>query len=230
MLKKIILTIVFPGTAMLFAQQGVLMVHVADKANDQALELANVLVESGGVVAGTGIADDKGNLVFKNLSPGAYDVKAIYTGYQKNKITGVMVNNNETTYLTIALSSDNIMDEFVVTEYTKPLIDPNTSIKTTFTAEDIKRSPYHGDIDATLANTGRAVQTQEGMTPHFTGGRDGSVQYIIDGQPVHGSYRLPTGAIQQMSVTLGGVPARYGDATSAFIEIETKSGLVKPKR
>lgn len=229
MLKKIFFAIALQGSAMLFAQEGVLKIEVTDKMNGGVLESANILVESAGVKACAGITDDKGNIVFKNLAPGVYDIKTIYVGYQKNMITGVIIRNNETTYIDVKLSSENIIDEFVVTEYKKPLIDPNTSIKTTFTHDDIKRSVYT-NVNDFMSTVGGSVQTKEGRTPNFRGARSESVVYIIDGERVIGSFGLPKGAIEQMSVTLGGVPAKYGDATGAFIEIETRSGFVNHKK
>ena len=227
MFKKIFFAIVFQGSVMLFAQEGVLKIEVTDSTNGEKLELVTVSVESAGVTAGTGMTDSKGNLVFKNLSPGKYDVKTIYTGYSKNMITGVLIKNNETTYLNIDLSSENILTDFVITEYKKPLVDPITSVKTIFTSDDIAASPYT-NVNDFMGSVAGAVQMREGVTPNFRGSRSESAVYIIDGQPVPASYGFPMGAIQQMSVTLGGVPAKYGDGTGAFIEIETKSGLVHP--
>jgi len=226
MLKKLFITIVFPGSAMLFAQEGILKINVSDKMKGEFLEAANVVVENAGTKTCSGITDSDGNVVFKHLSSGTYDVKAIYTGYQKNMISGVLIKNNETTSLEIKLSSENIIDDFVIIEYKKPLIDPNTSIKTTFTYEDIQKSPIR-NVNDFMATAPGAVQVGDGTIPHFRGARSTSVIYIVDGQPMPASYQPSFGSIEQMSVILGGVPAQYGDATGAFIEIETRSGLVK---
>ena len=230
MFKKILLIIALQGSAILFAQEGVLKIEITDQISGDVLELASVVVESAGVIAGGGVTDSKGNLVIKNLAPGTYNVKAIYTGYPKSMITGVLVRNNETTYLNMKLSSENIIDEFVVEgyrikKYEKPLIDPITSIKTIFDHDDLQNSTYKGDPIALISTVPGTVQTKEGAMPHFRGDRSGVV-YIIDGQKCIGTFGIPQNAIEQMSVTLGGIPAKYGDATGAFIEIETRSGLV----
>jgi len=228
MLRKLLITIAFQGSAMLFAQEGVLKIQVTDKMNGENLEAANVVVENAGVTTCSGMTDSEGNLIFKNLASGGYNVKAIYTGYQKNMISGVIIKNNETTYLDIKLSSENIINEFVITDYIKPLIDPNTSVKTTFTYDEIQKSPYR-NVNDFMGSVSGAVQVKEGTTPNFRGARSTSVVYIVDGQQMPGSYQPPFGSIEQMSVTLGGVPAKFGDATGAFIEIETRSGLVSPR-
>ena len=230
MFKKLFLTLVLPGSAMLFAQEGVLKIQVADSLTGEALEAASVVVESAGAAISSRMTDSTGIIVFKNLASGAYNIKGLLTGYQKNMLTGVIIKNNETTYLDILLSSKNIINDFVITEYRKPLINPNTEIKTTFLHDELETSTYKGDINALLSTVPGAVQTQEGMTPRFRGAREGSVVYIIDGQRTIGSTGVPFGGIEQVSVTLGGIPAKYGDGTGAFIEIETRSGLVNPHR
>jgi hypothetical protein len=224
MLKKIFFAIVFQGSAMLFAQTGVLKVTVVDNITGDMLEAASVVVENAGIITASGITDAQGNIVFKNLSSGDYDVKAMYVGYPKNMVKGVAVKNSETTYLDVKLSSDNVIDGFVFTIYEKPLVDPNTSVKISFTAEEIKRSP----LDPIALISQQGVQ-QDGITPSFRGARTDANVYIVDGMPVS-NYNLPKSAIQQISVTLGGIPAQYGDGTGAFIEIETRSGLVRPKK
>ena len=214
---------------MLFAQEGVLKIHVTDKISGDVLEFSNVVVENAGVTIRTGMTDANGILVLKNLSPGEYDVKAIYTGYPKNMVTGVVVKNNQTTDLDILLSSENVIGDVVITGYQKPLINQDIEVKTTFLYDEIRESPFR-TIDDLMATVPGAVQEKEGMTPHFRGAREGSVVYIIDGQRCIGSHNIPFGAIEQMSVTLGGVSAKYGDGTGAFIEIETRSGLVNSHR
>jgi len=230
MFNKILFAVAFLGNATLFAQEGVLKIQVTDKINGEALELASVLLESAGVTAGTGTSDGNGNLVFKNLSSGKYNVKAMYTGYPTYILKDVLIINNETTYLDIVLASNNIIDGFEITEYyRKPLVNPDITVKTIFTDDDIKVSPYT-KVEDFMSMVSGSVQPKEGMTPHFRAGREGSVIYIIDGNKSIGTHGVPMSSIRQMSVTLGGVPAKYGDATGAFIEIETKSGLVNPNR
>jgi hypothetical protein len=233
MFKKIFFAIVFQGSAMLFtlcsvegyAQEGVIKIHITDSLKGEALEAANVVVESGGVIAGTGMTDEKGNFVFKNLSAGTYDVKAMLTGYPKSVTTGVLVKNNEITRLDLTLSSAYVGPDVVINVWEKPLVPVENEVKITYTATEIGRSPLN---PIELLNSS-AVQ-RDGMAPSFRGARPDANVYIIDGQRVIGSLGLPHSAIEQMSVTLGGVPAMYGDGTGAFIEIETKSGLVHHKK
>ncbi len=227
MIKKKLFALALIVSVCAAAQEARLKIHVTDKITAEALELSSIVVENSGNTVASGVADVNGELVLHNLLPGTYNVKAAYVGYPKKIISGVAIKNNETTYLDIILSSENIIGEFVLTDYVKPLIDPNTSSKITFSLEEIKRSPL--DIMSLISNGTGAVVKEEGMSPSFHGARPNSNVILIDGQRVIGSASLPRMGVQQISVTLGGIPAMYGDGTGGFIEIETRSGLVNPK-
>lgn len=233
MIKKIFFAIVLQGSAVLlvlnpaegFAQEGVLKIEVTDSISGETLEFASVIVESAGVTACQGVTDMKGALVFKNLASGEYTVKTMYVGYPKDVISGVMVKNHETTYLDISLST-GVKKEFVYRIYKKPLIDPGTVIKKTYDFEEIKMSAL--DPLSLVGTSG--VETKPGVSPSFRGARTTSNVIYVDGQRVIGSPMLPRMGLQQISITLGGVPAMYGDGTGGFIEMETRSGLVNSSR
>lgn len=225
MLKKIFFSIVFQGSAMLYAQEGILKVEVLDSLNKEGLEFVSIQVENAGVVIARGETDMKGVAVIKNLPSGRFEVKAAVTGYNKKMIRGVQVSGNGTTYLDFELSSGVIMSDFVIIDYEKPLVNEGTVIGPKYDREEIEKSAL--DPMELLKTSG--VENKQGIAVYRGARPDGNV-YIIDGQKVIGSANLPKMAIQQMSVSLGGIPAMYGDGTGAFIEIETRSGLVNPNK
>lgn len=241
MLKKMLFAIAFQGSAMLFtlssvaglivnpaegfAQEGVLKIYVTDSINGEVISFAGVILESAGVMTAQGQTDIEGKLVFKNLAPGLYKVSTIFGGYPKNIISGVLVKNHETTELEVMMSS-LMKTEFTLTEYKKPLINPIGSKKVTFDYEEIKLSPLS---PMEMVNT-QGVETKPGISPSFHGARQDANVIFIDGMRVIGSAALPRMGVQQVSVTLGGIPAQFGDGTGGFIEFETRSGLVNPNK
>jgi hypothetical protein len=46
-----------------------------------------------------------GYAMIKPLSPGKYDVKGVYVGYQAQEIKGIVVGESKTAYVTIELSN-----------------------------------------------------------------------------------------------------------------------------
>lgn len=208
-----------------FAQEGVLKIYVTDSISGETIPFAGVLLESAGVMAAQGQTDTEGKLVLKNLSPGVYNITTSFGGYPKNIISGVLIQNHETTELEVMMSS-LIKGVVIITEYKKPLINLIGSQKMTFDYEEIKLSPLS---PMEMVNT-RGVETKPGIAPSFHGARQDANVIFIDGMRVIGSAALPRMGVQQVSVTLGGIPPQFGDGTGGFIEFETRSGLVNPHK
>src|SRR5688572_26191311 len=106
MLKKLLTLITLvSATTLTFAQTGAIKVKLLDKTNNETIPFANVIVELNGVQAGAGTTNIDGEVIVKPLSPGKYNVKATYVGYQASAITGVIVSSDKTTYIDIKLST-----------------------------------------------------------------------------------------------------------------------------
>jgi len=66
------------------------------------------------------------------------------------------------------------------------------------------------------------TQRDDGHSINVVGQRDDANTYIVDGVKMRGNLGLPQSSIAQLEVITGGLPARYGDATGAVINITTK--------
>ena len=227
MLKKlaVLVSVLFTVSIAVAQSGGSIKGKMLDKGNGEPLPFANIILMKGGSqVAGT-TTDFDGRFTFSALTPGKYDLQAIYVGYQKVAISGVIVSSGKITFvpdIKAASSSENI-DEFVIVEYKIPLINKDqTSSGGTVTAEDIKKMP--GRSAASIAATVGGVYSQDdGSTDlNVRGARSSSTDIYIDGIKVRGSQNLPKSAIEQVSVVTGGIPAQYGDVTGGVISITTK--------
>ena len=227
MLKKlaVLVSVLFTVSIAVAQSGGSIKGKMLDKGNSEPLPFANIILMKGGSqVAGT-TTDFDGRFTFSALTPGNYDVQAIYVGYQKVAISGVVVRGGKITFvpdIKAASSSENI-EEFVIVEYKIPLISKDqTSSGGTVTAEDIKKMP--GRSAASIAATVGGVYSQDdGSTDlNVRGARSSSTDVYIDGIKVRGSQNLPKSAIEQVAVVTGGIPAQYGDVTGGVISITTK--------
>jgi uncharacterized protein (AIM24 family) len=129
MLRKIYFSVVtlLLASASVLAQNngGAIKVLLKDKTNGESIPFANVVAYQGGVQVGVGTTDMDGYAMIKPLSPGKYDVKGVYVGYQAQEIKGVVVGEAKTAYVTIELSNGEgvRLDEVEVVAYQEPLID-----------------------------------------------------------------------------------------------------------
>jgi hypothetical protein len=100
MLRNLLLTIGIILTASLaaFSQSGALQGKVLDKDTKEPIPFANVAILSGGqIITGT-TSDFDGKYVIKPLTPGTYDVRASFVGYQTKEIAGVIVKGDQITF------------------------------------------------------------------------------------------------------------------------------------
>ncbi|MFZ2325007.1 MAG: carboxypeptidase-like regulatory domain-containing protein, partial [Ignavibacteriaceae bacterium] len=148
---------------LLFAQgftqnNGVLSGKIVDSQNGEIIIGANVLVEGTTFGAAT---DLDGKYLIKNIPAGKYDIVVTYISYSMTIIKDVVINNNQTTILDLALKSEAIqVDEVMVigeasNQYEAALLNQrrkSIQISDGISAEQIKRS-----TDNTTAETLRRI-------------------------------------------------------------------------
>ncbi|MCC6370915.1 MAG: carboxypeptidase regulatory-like domain-containing protein [Bacteroidia bacterium] len=202
---------------------GGIKVKLEDKTTKEAIPFANIVAYKDGVQVGVATTNMDGEATIKPLAPGKYTVKGVYVGYQASEITGVVVGEGKTAYVTIGLSNGEgvKLDEVEVVSYMVPLIDPDTKSGQTVTREEYQNLASK-DVNSVAATTAGVYQTDEGSALNVRGGRSGNTTYFVDGVKVFGKPNLPQGSIEQLNVITGGVPANYGDLTSGAISISTR--------
>lgn len=227
MLRKIyfsIVTLLLVGASAIAQNNGgAIKVLLKDKSNGESIPFANVVAYQNGVQVGVGTTDMDGYAMIKPLSPGKYDVKGVYVGYQAAEIKGVIVGDSKTAYITIELSNGEgiKLDEVVVVEYQEPLIDADMKSGGTVTREEFQNMATK-NINSVAATTAGVYQADEGKGLNVRGGRSSSSVYFVDGVKIIGGLGVPQQGVEQLNVITGGVPAQYGDATSGIISVTTR--------
>lgn len=227
MLRKIyfsIITLLLAGFSVIAQNTGgAIKVLLKDKTNGETIPFANVVAYQGGVQVGVGTTDMDGVAMIKPLSPGKYDVKGVYVGYQAQEIKGIVVGEAKTAYVTIELSNGEgvRLDEVEVVAYQEPLIDGDMKSGGTVTREEYQNMATK-NINSVAATTAGVYQADEGAALNVRGGRSESTIYFVDGVKVIGGLGVPQQGVEQLNVITGGVPAQYGDATSGIISVTTR--------
>ncbi|HQQ93340.1 MAG TPA: TonB-dependent receptor plug domain-containing protein [Bacteroidia bacterium] len=205
------------------SDNGAIKVTLQDKATKEPIPFANVVAYRNGVQVGVATTNMDGEAFIKPLTPGKYDVKGVFVGYQATEVKDVVVGEGKTAYVTIGLSSGEgtKLDEIDVVTYLVPLIDPDTKSGQTVTREDYQNLATK-DINSVAATTAGVYQSDEGKELNVRGGRATNTTYFVDGVKVFGSPNLPQQSIEQLNVITGGAPANMGDFTSGAISITTR--------
>lgn len=212
-----------------FAQDGTLKGRVSDKDNGEGLAFANVIIELNGKQMGGTTTDFDGNYTIKPISPGEYEVKTTYIGYNNNQsyvVQKVIIKSDQITYVNMEISKGIVLDDVVI--YGIPLIEAGkTSTGATLTREDILAAPTR-NISSIASTTAGVYQSDEGDGLNVKGQRDDGTLYMIDGIPVRsGSALIPTQGIEQISIITGGLSAKYGDVTGGVINLSTRGPSLK---
>lgn len=227
MLRKIyfsIVTLLIAGSAAIAQNTGgAIKVLLRDKSNGESIPFANVVAYQGGVQVGVATTDMDGYAIIKPLTPGKYDVKGVYVGYQAQEVKGIIVGESKTAYITIDLNNGEgvRLDEVVVTEYAEPLIDGDMKSGGTITREEYQNMATK-NINSVAATTAGVYQADEGSALNVRGGRSNNTTYFVDGVKVIGGNAVPQQGVEQISVITGGLPAQYGDATAGVVSITTR--------
>jgi hypothetical protein len=175
-------------------------------------------------VTGTS-TDIDGKYSIKPIQAGKYDIVITYPQYRLQRIKGVLVNDEEVSYVDAELKPFGLDSAIeVVGTYTKSLVDPRTTTMKTIGAEEMAQiATPRGDIKTALAAKASDVyqDPNDGML-YVRGARKDATQYFVDGEKVIGGMEVPATAIESATIITGGIPAQYGDLTGGVVIITTK--------
>jgi outer membrane receptor protein involved in Fe transport len=195
--------------------------RVTDVKTKEALVGTNVILT--GTNLG-GIVDLEGYFSILNIPPGTYEVQFRFVGYRTYVIKLVQVISDNTTKLDAVLQEDVLTAQEVVVTAEKPVVQVNlTSSVATVSDQEIKLLPVQELQDI--------VNLQAGVVDgHFRGGRDGEVQYQVNGVSINNAYdnkssiKIDRSIIQEVQVITGTFDAEYGQAMSGVVNTVLKSG------
>lgn len=194
---------------------GELRVTVTDEK--EPIEFANVSLFRDGSFIKTLSTDEKGQVIFKPLNVGKYDVRINSVGREKI-IKDVIIDADRPTPIEHDFEVVEVGGA-VVTGYVQSLI-PDFEISSKIPKPT--ESPVRNDINR-LANLNPGVFSLDGGGLIIGGNRGGSHRILWNGVWINGGSLsgFPAAAAADMSILLGGFSAEYGDLLSGAISINT---------
>lgn len=195
--------------------------RVTDAKSGEPLVGANIVIT--GTTLG-GIADLEGYYSILNIPPGNYEIQFRFIGYRTYVVRNIQVTSDNTTKLDAVMQEDVVTTQEVVVTAEKPVVQVNlTSTVATVNDQDIKALPVQELQDI--------VNLQAGVVNgHFRGGREGEVQYQVNGVSINNVYdnkssiKIDRSIIQEVQVITGTFDAEYGQAMSGVVNTVLKTG------
>src|ERR1051325_688344 len=144
----------------------------------------------------------EGAFVIPLLPPGRYDVKAEHEGFAPALVTGVVLNVNDQTLVTILLKVGEITQTVEIVDASK-LIEQSPVVSTVVNRQFVDRVPL----------TGRSVQNLIGLAPGVvftktTNAEQG--QFSVNGQRASSNYFTIDGVSANVAVAASIVPGQSG--------------------
>jgi len=182
------------------------------------------------VVTGTpfgAFTNEKGQYNILNVPAGTYEVQISRIGFKAVVVHDVVVSADQTAHLDATLEEAAISTETVVVRATRPPVDIHlTSSLATLQSEEIDKLPVQELQDV--------VNLQAGVVGgHFRGGRQGEVQYQVDGVTMNNAFdnsaslKVDRSLLQEVQVISGTFDAEYGQAMSGVVNAVLKDGTPK---
>jgi outer membrane receptor for ferrienterochelin and colicin len=222
--------LVLAGIA-LAANTGTVNGRVMDRQTGEPLIGASVIVD--GTELGNA-TDLNGQYQIINIPPGKYSVTSSYTGYNDQRVTDVLIFQDNVVTVDFKLAA-TVVDLGIKIDVTadkwRPVNRTATNVERLITSEDFKRLPVTSLAELVGLQAG-VSQSRSGGWTHIRGGRFDDVAYLVDGVAAQdalvgtlwSSPKPTTDALQSVVVITGGFDAEYGSAMSGIIKAVTKEG------
>lgn len=225
---KRILFIALIGAFLFGAEFGRIDGRVVDAETGAPLAGADVIIEGTDLGAAT---DARGDFVVLYVPAGTYRITASYISYDPFTFTNVVVNADQTTTVNFRLPPTVIEVKGVTAVAEREaIVRDAVHTRRTVTSEEMSRLPVT-TINQVIALQSGVVQSYRGT--HLRGGRDGEINYFVDGIVTKvpntnwQSVIISQAAVEEVSVVSGGFDAEYGDALSGVVNIVTREGGAK---
>ena len=179
-------------------------------------------------------ADLDGEYYIINLPVGEYSLSVTMMGYETTIIQDVRVLMDLTTPIDFDLNESPLeMQKSVTVLAQRPLIQrDNTSSGTIVTRDEIATLANSGSLNAIISNANSTVVGSDGGV-HIRGGRTGTISYYFDGFSIQDPFysdlgmRVVPEALEELSLTSGGLSPEYGEALSGVVNAITREGMDK---
>jgi outer membrane receptor protein involved in Fe transport len=200
---------------------------VTDRKTGRALAFVNIAVPE----AKTGaLSDSKGEFLIGNVLAGTYSIRAQFTGYAPETVTGITVRAGGVTPVKLGMTEIVVKtEETLNVTGERPLVNTKEGgTRRVITAEDIENRGLQnlGDVVAQSAGV-----SSENNQIRVRGGRADETTFIIDGvtnrNPISGEStagNINARSVAEVNVIASGFSARYGQALSGIVDVKLKEG------
>ena len=177
-------------------------------------------------IVNSATTDDNGEFRIAQITPGKYNLKTSFFGYNNYLLNGIIIHANQATYVDFKMTPNSITlgTATVSAKFREAIVNKDFTTVTPISIEQIENAAIgKSDIIAlvTMVTPG-VLATPDGKDIYIRGSRRGATGYIVDGNRTMNVPTVPGMGIAEMEVLTGGIPAEYGDCVGGIVIITTK--------
>lgn len=230
-------------SSIIFGQNSNLKGIVTDKVSELSLIGAAIEVfEQNTLIKGTA-SDENGRFVVEGLSPGRYNLRATYLGYEPVMIPNILVTSGKEQMIEISMEeSINKLEEVVISakaDKDKPLNEMANISARTFSLEEVTRySGGRNDASRLVSNfAGVATANDSRNDIVVRGNSPAGILWRLEGVPIPNPNHFSTlgttgGPVSALNTNLlknsdfltSAFPAEFGNAVSGVFDVGFRSG------
>lgn len=191
--------------------------------NGKGLELVDIVAVKNGNQVSFAQTDAMGTYALL-LPAGTYTLYFMKFGLQTDTVEPYSISAGELKFLDRTMVEPGVTLPIFVYEYKEPVIDIGGKDPIFKVRRDVlEKKPSKTWKDA-ISGAPTVYMQDDGSSIQLGGSRPNSNLVVVDGVPCYGDCsNISTEAIEEISVSLTGVSAKYGDFTGGVIEITTRS-------
>lgn len=188
---------------------------IIDEVSKEPIPFTNVALEKNGDIIASTTTNYDGMFYFDNVLNGNYSI--LVQSYESKKRFNDIVIFNESVSYNFSFNPAIVLDGGTAKGH-KGLITPEKMDRYDHEFIENVGAINIKEIETLAASV---VETDQGIS--YKGARPGTAVYYIDGIRTYGDLYIPMSSVGSLEIYNGGIPAQFGNTTSAVIVVETKS-------
>jgi len=212
---------------------GVISGRVTDAATGKTLAAANIQLAGTALVA---VTDSEGYYAITNVPPDTYSVSASLVGYQDEVVTGVVVMQDQSTVVNLALAAKVEEARGAEARVTAARVAPRAQVTASTYSVDARDEQMTRSQPNDLYQFPGIVFGQPGVVPdangypHIRGSRVDQVGYMLEGIPIVEpnnnvfATNIVTVGLDRLELFTGGYTAPYGGYVGGVVNEVVKRG------
>jgi len=217
---------------------------VSDPSGGVVVGAELTLVNTANQIEAKFTSNDRGEYMFRNLTPGTYELRVSKAGFENSRLTGIVITINDSSRADVTLKIGAPVETVTVESETTVINYDNGTLQGGADPETLKDLPLMVEgkprSSAALALLLPGISSGGGdqaFQARINGGQESGDEALLDGATmqegfmsqsgmvsIHQDFQMSPDMVQEVKVLTSSYDAQYGSSTSGQITMVSKGG------